>query len=92
MKINSGHDIEASDVIKRYRTDDGGIPWIAVLGKGGNVLGTSDGPNGNTGFPPKSEDTAHFVELLSKHAEQMPRESSGSVRDALHAFITSQKE
>ena len=41
-------------VMRRVRTsNDGGIPWMAILDSTGKVLITSDGPKGNIGYPNK---------------------------------------
>ena len=43
-----------------------GIPWMAILDGEGKKLVTSDGPQGNIGYPALPEEIAYFVEMLKK--------------------------
>jgi thioredoxin-related protein len=57
---------------KQYRKlEPGGIPWFAFLDASGKVLATSDGPNGNIGYPAAPEEIEHFVRMLTKHTKRM---------------------
>lgn len=52
-------------VIERVRpTQQGGIPWFVFLNAEGKPLITSDGPNGNIGYPGEPESRAHFEKML----------------------------
>lgn len=42
----------------------GGIPWFVFLDTEGKQLAHSTGPKGNTGFPYKEEEIAHFATML----------------------------
>ena len=42
-----------------------GVPWSAIVDADGQVLTTSDGPQGNMGFPGNEEGIEHFVTMLS---------------------------
>ena len=55
------------EVADRLRDSQaGGIPWIAILDGEGKKLVTSDGPQGNIGYPAKPEEIAWFLEMLKK--------------------------
>jgi hypothetical protein len=56
----------AAEVAKRLRRGvAGGIPWTAVLDADGNVLATSNAPDGqNVGFPSDAAAIAHFAAML----------------------------
>ena len=42
----------------------GGIPWIALMNDRLQPIVTSDGPQGNVGFPAKPEEIEHFAAML----------------------------
>ena len=55
----------AKEVAGRLRDDQSaGIPWMSILDGDGKKLVTSDGPQGNIGYPAKPEEIAYFVEML----------------------------
>jgi hypothetical protein len=56
----------AQEIAEKFQTERGGIPWCAILDADQNVLATSDGPDGNIGFPSKEEPTGieHFLKML----------------------------
>src|SRR5947207_978513 len=54
------------EVLARYRkSDKGGIPWFVMLDAKGKALITSDGPQGNIGFPYTEAEIAYFVTMLN---------------------------
>ena len=42
-----------------------GYPWFAIVNGDGEVIGTSDGPNGNIGCPVTEEEAAVLFEVLA---------------------------
>jgi hypothetical protein len=55
------------EIVKKYRpSDSAGVPWVCILDADGKLLITSDGPDGNAGFPSRdnSEEIAHFMAML----------------------------
>ncbi len=53
------------EILERYNSSGkGGIPWFAFLDAKGKALVTSDGPNGNIGFPYQDGEIVHFVKML----------------------------
>jgi hypothetical protein len=52
-------------VIKRVRPkQEGGIPWMVFLDESGEPLITSDGPEGNIGYPGEPESRVQFEKML----------------------------
>lgn len=67
LKIDVDRMTDGKAVAARYRkSDTGGIPWFAVLDAAGQTLATSDGPQGNIGYPAKPEEIQHFLSMLKK--------------------------
>lgn len=56
----------AQEIAQTFQKECGGIPWCAILDADQNVLATSDGPDGNIGFPAKDEPQGieHFLKML----------------------------
>ena len=75
----------ADEVMQGIRTSEGGIPWYAILDADGKVLATSDGPDGNVGFPDphKSAGIAHFLKTLRETAQRLTEEDLGSLKTEL---------
>jgi hypothetical protein len=64
-------DTHYSDVIGKFRSHRGGIPWFAIAEPDGKVLATSDGPLGNTGLPSSFEEKKYFKKVLDQTARQL---------------------
>ena len=63
----------ADKVMDRLHPGGSGIPWYAILDADGKVLATSDGPDGNIGFPGPHEPDgiAHFLKTLRETATRL---------------------
>lgn len=48
-----------------------GLPWMAILDAEGKTLATSDGPDGNIGFPNSEAGIQHFAQMLRLTASRM---------------------
>ena len=60
------------DLLNKFRAGTaGGIPWFAMVDGEGRILATSDGPQGNIGFPSKPEEVVHFGTMLAKTAHKL---------------------
>jgi thioredoxin-related protein len=60
------------EVQKRYQpATSAGIPWYAILDVQGKAVATSDGPNGNIGYPAKPEEIAHFLAMVKGQARRI---------------------
>jgi hypothetical protein len=72
---------EVMDKIKEgYR---GGIPWFAILDGEGEVLATSDGPDGNIGFPSEPAGIDHFMSMIKSTGQRISDKELGELRAAL---------
>jgi hypothetical protein len=77
--------IGCEEVIKRIREDHGGIPWLAIVDAEGNVLATSDGPDGNIGFPGEPAGIDHFVGMLKSTRQRLSDDDLAVLRQALES-------
>ena len=66
-----------------HPAEDGGIPWIAVFDNKGKVQATSDGPDGNIGFPVEPKEIAHFIDMLTKTAQHNGAAEIGRIKTLL---------
>ncbi len=67
VKIDVDRMTNGKAVLARYRKgDEGGIPWFAFIDGAGAVVATSDGKNGNLGFPTTDEEITEFDGMLAK--------------------------
>jgi thioredoxin-related protein len=72
------------EVLERYRkSDKGGIPWFAMLDAKGKALITSDGPEGNIGFPATDGEIAYFVTMLNSCKARMTEREIADLRATL---------
>ena len=72
------------EVISRFRPDKkGGIPWFVMLDADGKPLITSDGPDGNIGFPSDAAGVAHFEKMVRATAEKLTDREIQSLLKAL---------
>jgi hypothetical protein len=62
---------------------DDGDPWMVILDADGRELISSDGPNGNIGYPSRPEEISHFVNMIEKTGKRMSAQQIGAVRKAL---------
>ena len=66
LKISRPRFTHSEEVIARFRPQDGGIPWHAILDADAKVLATSNRPEGdNIGFPGEPPSIDHFLKMLS---------------------------
>jgi hypothetical protein len=64
LKIDYDRARGAKEIEKRYIDQEQGLPWFAFLDGDGRALIHSTGPKGNTGFPAKPDEIAHFRTML----------------------------
>ena len=82
LKVDIDRMTNGKAVQQRYQRQSGGIPWFAFLGADGKPVATSDGPNGNVGFPATPAEIDHFV-LMLKDSKKMTPEAVASIERAL---------
>ncbi len=58
----------------------GGIPWFAILDADANVLATSDGPEGNIGYPSDADGIAHFMSMLEATRQRLSDDDLAAMR------------
>lgn len=63
----------------------GGIPWFAILDAEGGVLVTSEGPNGNVGYPAQEEEIAHFMKMLRTTTKTLEAKDIGELERLVRA-------
>ncbi len=86
-KIDVDRMIGGKELLSKYRKGEGGgIPWFCFLDETGDMLASSDGPNGNLGFPWKDEEIAAFEVILHKAANKLSDEQVSELGDSLRAF------
>ncbi|GMW01722.1 MAG: hypothetical protein AMXMBFR84_28590 [Candidatus Hydrogenedentota bacterium] len=84
LKIDLATMDNAQAVAAKYRKVEGGIPWMAILDADGKTIVTSDGPQGNTGYPVAPEEVAYFKTMIEKTARHM----TSADQDALLKIVT----
>lgn len=70
----------------RLRGDSGGIPWSVILDADGNELITSDGPDGNIGYPMAPNEIDYFMEMLRVARPTMDANKGNAIRAALEQY------
>lgn len=60
-----------------------GIPWYAILDSSGKVLATSDGPDGNIGFPGAPASIDHFVAMFKSTMQRISEQELAALREGL---------
>ena len=84
LKIDMDRMSKAEAVALKLRGEmSGGIPWFAVLDAEGRPSMTSDGPDGNIGYPVREPEIAHFLQLLAETAPNMSAEERAAIEAAL---------
>lgn len=86
LKIDIDRMTGGQDILKKFRGEkDGGIPWFAFVDAQGKALTTSDGPQGNVGFPAAPEEIAHFESMLARTAKRLSKDEQRVLIDSLKA-------
>jgi thioredoxin-related protein len=84
VKIDIDRMTHGKDVMAQVRPKaDGGIPWFAVLDAKGKPAGTSDGPEGNIGYPFKPAEIDHFMALITKEGRRLEANQLERLRRSL---------
>jgi hypothetical protein len=74
------------EVMAKIQEKRGGIPWFAILDADGKTLATSDGLNGNIGFPVEPLDTEYFIKILSSTKQRLTEDDLAELRKALEVI------
>jgi thiol-disulfide isomerase/thioredoxin len=78
---------EFADKIREGK--QGGIPWFVYLDAEGKALVTSDGPDGNVGFPMMNAEIDYFMSMFEKTAQQIKPAELETIKTTL---LTIKKE
>ncbi len=72
VKLDLQRMIGSDEIFKKYApTESEGIPWFAFLDSQGKAIVTSNGPQGNIGYPTKPQEIEHFVSMLKKASHKL---------------------
>jgi hypothetical protein len=77
---------KGADVAMRLRGEDGGIPWSVILDADGNTLITSDGPEGNIGYPMNEAEIDYFMGMLRVARPGMNVDKGVAIREVLERY------
>lgn len=83
VKIDIARMKNGREVAERIGFKEGGVPWSAIVDAEGKVLVTSDGPQGNIGYPAAPEEIAYFLVMLTKTTRHMSGEQIAAIETAL---------
>ena len=84
VKIDQDRMVGGKEFAAKIRDNKpGGIPWFVMLDAQGNKLITSDGPDGNVGFPVQPNEIDHFINMLKKTAQKIKPEQVEMVKKEL---------
>ncbi len=84
VKVDIDRMTHGKDVMGQVRPNvAGGIPWFAVLDAKGKPAGTSDGPEGNIGYPFKPAEIDHFMALITKESRRIEASQHERLRKSL---------
>jgi hypothetical protein len=76
--------VRGKEVAGRIRKSaEGGIPWMAILDSAGKPLVTSDGPQGNIGYPAEPGEIDHFIAMVKATAKRLTAAQIAEIRKAL---------
>lgn len=85
-KIDVDRMKDAHEVVERYLPKGvPGIPWYAILDADGEAIVTSDGPNGNIGYPVLDEGIEHFLSMVEQTARTLDGGGIDRLKHALEA-------
>jgi len=77
------------EVAKRFGCEESkGVPWEAIVDGNGQVQATSDGPEGNIGYPSAPAEIEHFIAMLKKTARHNTPEQIVEIATALKGAAT----
>ena len=87
VKIDESEMLNGEEVAKRLRKSrTGGIPWMVILDASGNELITSDGPQGNCGYPVHPDEIGHFLTMLRSTSTKMNDDQLTEIKLALDEY------
>ena len=84
MKIDTSRMTQGMDVAIRLRgSRPDSIPWMVILDAEGEKRITSDGPDGNIGYPFEPQEIEYFLKMLQATAKRMGSDDIAQINQAL---------
>ena len=83
LKIDVDRTIGGGDLMKRFRSEEGGIPWFAFLDARGNVLADSGSGKANIGFPSAPDEIDRFAAMLERARRNITPENIEALKRSL---------
>ena len=84
VKIDQDRMIGGKEFAAKIRDNKpGGIPWFTILDAEGKKLITSDGPDGNVGFPVKPQEVEHFINMFQQTVTNIKPEQLQKIKTQL---------
>jgi len=74
---------DASQSLDLKAAEDDSLPWMVLLDDHGKTITTSDGPQGNIGYPAEPEEISHFIAMLKKAGKRISSGQLAQVEKAL---------
>jgi len=72
VKVDVDRMLHGQELLERYRgSKRGGIPWTVILDAEGKALVSSDGPEGNIGYPVDEWEIGWFLEMLRRTRQRL---------------------
>lgn len=75
---------EVAERLRKSRT--GGIPWMVILDANGKELASSDGPQGNCGYPLQPHEVDHFLNMLRSTSMKINEKQLAEIKRALDEY------
>ena len=87
VKIDLSEMENGTEVAKRLRKSrTGGIPWMVILDGNGKELVSSDGPEGNCGYPLRPHEVDHFLNMLRTTSTRIDEKQLVKIKSALDEY------
>jgi len=93
VKIDLSEMENGPQVAGRLRRDrTGGIPWMVILDPDGKELISSDGPEGNCGYPLLPQEIDHFLNMLRSTSTRTTDVQLAKLKQALNDYRQQREE
>ena len=83
VKVDVDRTIGGGEVLKRYRSEDGGIPWFAFLDADGKVLASSGEGKANIGFPATPPEIDKLAAMLDAAHQRITSDDIETLKRSL---------
>jgi thiol-disulfide isomerase/thioredoxin len=83
LKIDIDRTIGGGALMKRFRAEDGAIPWFALLDAGGSVLAESGKGKANIGFPSAPDEIERFAAIIDGARRNITPEDVEALKHSL---------